>query len=92
MLTEEDFTGVVPDWKELWTVEEALKELTGFKLNPDFKTARGGFTGWYLTKTDTLLILPSIEPNKFWFLVYNGRNPGQHFASIAAAPVRQDER
>ncbi len=96
-----------PDWARCWTASEAEHELTNFKfLGP----------GWYLTKTDTMLVVPDgdveytgaeqVQNNpkrgpwkrawragqKFWFFIYNGRNPVDSFNAIACAPVRVDER
>ena len=94
-----------PDYAKCYTASEAEHELTNFKFSGP---------GWYITKTDTLLVVPdgdveylgSYKDNpkkgpwrqswkagqKFWFFVYNGRNPSDSFNAINNAPVRQDER
>ncbi len=81
-----------PDWQELWTPAQAEAELRGFKFKGP---------GWYLSGDDTVLV---IQPNapaylgfgfwssdvgvKFWFFVYNHRNPRSAFNQICQAPVR----
>lgn len=95
-----------PDWARCWTASEAEHELANFKFSGP---------GWYVTKTDTLLVVPdgdvdveytgSYKNNpergpwkrarragqKFWFFVYDGRNPVDSFNAIANAPARVDE-
>ena len=44
----------VPDWQRVWTAAKAEKELKNFKFKGP---------GWYITKTDTLLVVP-VEPFK----------------------------
>ena len=44
----------IPDWLRVWTAARAEKELKDFKFKG---------TGWYVTKTDTLLVVP-VEPLK----------------------------
>jgi hypothetical protein len=93
-----------PDYAKCYTASEAEHELTNFKfIGP----------GWYITKTDTLLVVPDGDVEytgsivaskkspwrqswkagqKFWFFVYNGRNPADSFNAITNAPTRADER
>jgi glutamine cyclotransferase len=75
-----------PDWTQTWNIKEAERELKGFKFNG---------IGWYLTKDDTLLIIPAFSQDDidyFEFLVYNNRNPIKAFNQIANAPTRLNER
>jgi hypothetical protein len=93
-----------PSWQEVWTAEEAEKELTGFKF-------RG--PGLYFIGDDVIIVIPkdahpSISPWEtishpwnysgwpkhalFTFLVYTGYNPLQTFNLIVSAPIRQDTR
>ena len=39
----------MPDWKEIWTMEEMEKELNNFKFDGP---------GFYMTNTDTVLVIP----------------------------------
>lgn len=39
----------LPDWTHVWTAEEAEEQLSGFKFSGP---------GWYLTKSDSILVLP----------------------------------
>lgn len=74
-----------PDWFAVYSLKEAEKEL-GRKFNEP---------GWYIFKTDTLLMLPAFSQDGtdyFEFLVYNERNPVEAFNQIVNAPVRKDER
>lgn len=76
------------DWKQSWTKEEAEAEfLTEYGVEFEFTGP-----GWYLTKTDSMLVIPGPRKGQYWFLVYNGRNPVDAFNSIVNAPVRQDSR
>lgn len=86
----------IPDWRECKTVEQFKKEYT-FSIE---------FTGpgWYVFKHGALLVIPADRPNneawkaksssteKFWFYVYDNRDPLVAFNSIATAPMRVDER
>ena len=85
-----------PDWARCWTASEAEHELVNFKFSGP---------GWYITETDTLLVVPDGDVpkkgpwkqewragQKFWFFVYNGHNPFDSFNAINNAPVRVDER
>lgn len=38
-------------------------------------------------KTGSILVLPSREPEKFWFMVYNDRDGREPFKQIVDAPV-----
>lgn len=77
---------ISPDWKQVFTLPEAVREL-GY----EFKEP-----GWYFFKGDTILMLPFpvVEDGveKFYFYVYNGRNPVNGFNQISSAPVRRDDR
>ena len=95
----------LPDYTLLYTSHEAEHELKGFKFTGP---------GWYVTKTDTLLVVPDGDVEytgspaldtrrdpwknawkpgqKFWFFVWNGRNPGGVFDAVVHAPTRVDER
>ena len=86
-----------PDYAKVFTASEAEVQLKDFTfLGP----------GWYHTRTDSLLVVPDAEladdqrpwglewpkDQRFWFFVYNGRNPYSSFKAVAVcAPVRQNE-
>lgn len=74
---------IFPDWRELWTPQAAEQELEGFQW-------RG--PGWYLTDTDSLLVIPSPLHGEYWFWVYNGRNPFDGINQMSRCPTRVDER
>lgn len=87
-----DFT---PDWKKLYTAEQANEDLQDFKFEGP---------GWYLIKEDTLLVVPVDTSTKslpwkrewpkdqlFLFMVWNGSNPRDALNSVINAPVRQSE-
>jgi hypothetical protein len=92
---EDDIKGgntFMPDRSAVWTAEKAESELKDFKFNG---------TGWYIGKTDTMLVLPCGNSEKgekegekevYRFCVYNGRNPVNAFTWVIRAPVRLDER
>jgi len=82
--------GFIPDWSMIGSAEYAEKELQGFKF-------RG--PGWYINKTDTLLVLPYAADDDgaqckdlYRVCVYNNRNPADAFNWIVNAPTRVDER
>lgn len=81
-----------PDWVKVWTKEFAEKQLSSETRRFNFKGP-----GWYFESAengdgDTLLVLPTNDPLRFQFNVYNGRNPETHFHFIVNAPIRLDER
>lgn len=94
-----------PDWTDFWTAAEVEREFSG-DVQP-FPSAKFKFSGpgFYLSKTDTVLItvLPSTpvgaewntnwpEDTKFRVDVYNVPFSETIFAAIAVAPTRQDDR
>ena len=54
------------DWADLYTLDEFLRD-----VDPEFEW-KG--PGWYVTGTDTLFVKVAGR-GKYWFYVYNGRNP-----------------
>ena len=68
------------DWCSLYSVKEFHRD-----VDPDF-VWQG--PGWYVTDTDTLFVTPA-GSGKYWFYVYNGRNPleesRKQFERIAGA-------
>lgn len=87
---------IEPDWSQLWTAPESEHQLADFTfLGP----------GWYLTKTDTMLVVPDsnrpifenwnskrLPGEYFRFMIWNASNPVQAFNNIANAPVKVDTR
>lgn len=85
---------LTPDWSKLMTGSEAEVELKDFKfLGP----------GWYVTKTDTMLVSPDEETRKPWvqtwpadmkfrFHCWNNTDVGDYFNAAINAPTRVDER
>lgn len=85
-----------PDWSYRWTAAEAECELKDFKfLGP----------GWYVTKTDVLLVASIDEVERadpwrqqwpedacFIFLHYHSRSLFDALNALANAPTRIDER
>lgn len=92
-----------PDWSAVWTLEEVQWELDIHNSSSGFKFSG---PGWYLSKTDVMLVIPYKSNNvsedlfkqtwpdetKFEFHFYSNRNPGHLFGLIAHAPTRQDDR
>lgn len=74
---------IFPDWRELWTPQAAEQELEGFQW-------RG--PGWYITDTDSMLVIPSPLHGEYWFWVYNGRNPHEGMMQAVRSPTRWDSR
>lgn len=90
---------VCSDWRKVYSVEVMEADLIGFKFHGP---------GLYLTKTDTILILPMPpnEPptaNNIWHVnqpegtlyevyVYNCLFTETIFSAIGVAPVRVDTR
>lgn len=84
---------VAPDYSKRGTAEELEANLIGFKF-------RG--PGWYLTKADTLLVVPtdptdhpwaSGDADTLWTVhVWNCEFADTVFARCTEAPNRQDER
>lgn len=85
-----------PDWMNLWTAPQAEQQLKDFKFTGP---------GWYLTKTDSMLVIPDssrpilqswaakrLSGEYFKFLVWNKANPCAAFNNVANAPVRLDIR
>lgn len=89
-----------PDWRTLYSSPEDIeKDLPGFKFHGP---------GMYLTKTDTVIIIPrppenAPTPENVWnikqpegtiweFHCYNVPFQETIFAAIAIIPNRQDER
>jgi hypothetical protein len=80
-----------PDWVGIWSVEEAEKELTGFKF---------AGPGFYHVAPDTMLVVPierkleeiwhsALRPGeKFRFYIWNGGRPIDVFNAIVNAPRR----
>jgi len=71
-----------PYWQEYMSIEE-------------FKASYGSFyymkftgPGWYTTKTDSLLVLPSQqeEDNHYWFYMWNHAEALEAFKQIVDAP------
>lgn len=79
----------IPDWTALFTADQAERELRNFLF-------RG--VGLYLTKTDTIIVLPAIvsaraaTPPVFRFCVYNNVSAHEAFNTIINLPVRTDTR
>jgi hypothetical protein len=84
------------DWSRMYTAEQAEEELREFKFEGP---------GWYLGKNnDVLLVIPCDreikdwwhkkweERERFYFMVYNNRNPADAFNAIVNAPTRRDDR
>lgn len=69
-----------PNWKQTWTTEVAERELKGFKFTG---------TGWYLTKTDAMLVVPSDreggEARLYEFCVWDA-DPREALKVIGAGP------
>jgi hypothetical protein len=82
-----DLTEMFPSWRETWTPTEAESGLAPFVWKGP---------GWYLSNSDTLLVLPLNRTRDgeqlFYFLVYNSRNPGNVFNWIINAPTAEDTR
>ena len=74
--------GTLQDWDQIFTPEEAERELDGFEF-------RGA--GWYFTDVDTVLVIPVSETH-FRICVYGDRDPTNAFKWIVNAPVRFDGR
>jgi hypothetical protein len=72
-----------PDWTEYWTAERAQRQLSKFVWKG---------TGWYITKTDAMLVLPTSRQGTYKFMVYNGHDPRGAFSKIAKLPVRLEIR
>lgn len=72
----------IPDWTEVCEPNQFESEISGFKFNGP---------GWYLTKTDTVLVVPSNDHN-YLFCVWNSGDTGHAFNQIVNAPVRLDAR
>ena len=76
----------LPDWHEYMTLREFKAQYSEF----------GKFTGcgWYITKADSLLILPGSEgEDKYNFYCWNDNlNIGKAFNQIVNAPVQVDDR
>lgn len=66
---------ITPDWDMQGTAGELEAELRSFVFKG---------VGWYITDEhdDTLLVLPTSDPDVFTVLVYNGRNPIEAFNRI----------
>ena len=87
-----DFEDFRPDWQEVWTADQANKELIDFTFNGP---------GWYRHRADTLLVIPIERDSdkwghhswsrqeKFLFCVYNGRSPANSFNAIINLPTRE---
>jgi hypothetical protein len=92
---EMDAMQVDSDWSTMGTPEHLEQELNGFKFSGP---------GFYLTKTDTLLVAPlapqsdpwqwrsDMSPTAFRAYVYNCQFADTIFSRIAVAPVRSDTR
>ncbi len=48
---------IIPDWSNVWTAEEAEKELKGF----EFKGP-----GWYVDPDESLLVVPMVVSDHTW--------------------------
>lgn len=78
-----------PDWRKIYTINE-LK----FDLNVEFKGP-----GWYITKTDSMLIIPVDHNYKanpiydmYWVYVWNHLEALNAFKWIASAPIVEDSK
>lgn len=74
--------GFQPDWSAFWTLEKAVKELKGFKFKGE---------GWYITKTDSILVSGYTEDG-FCFYVWNDPNARERLLQAAAMPIVHNEK
>lgn len=70
---------LVADWTQMWTVEEAERELPGYTHNGP---------GWYPNGRGIMLVQESFDRNLFRFSVWNSLDARHLMLRLLALPIR----